>query len=256
MPIHAKTNLYPGVNAHLNSFLQRPGNGWGSFHHGHVEHLREAVEQCLPETYYADNDRSLQIRGQGLGRITLDNEDNYLRSVVVYQIDKGILPGKPITRIELLSPANKPGCHYHEAYMNKRAEVLRGGMPLVEIDYLDHTKPLLPQIPSYRDGAPGAYPYTVLISNPHQPVEALTLRIKRFGVCEPIPTIPIPVAGIEDVLLDLGAVYNHTLESRRAWVNVVDYAAEPPAFDRYRPDDQAKIRALLEGIRREHKEVP
>jgi hypothetical protein len=293
MPIHAKTNLYPGVNAHLNSFLQQPRGNWTSFHHGHIEHLRDAIEQALPQNYYADSERSLQIRGQGLWNDldvniqpdvtifgtgtaspsgaraaqampestltlslwdTLENDDDYLTSIVVYQVDAGFPPGKPLTRIEVLSPANKPGSSYHRAYMYKRAEALRSGIALVEIDYLDQTKPLLPQIPSYRDGVIGAYPYMVLIANPHEPVEERTLRIDRFGVTEALPIVSIPVAGIEDISLDLGAVYNRTIESRRAWINAVDYATDPVDFDRYHPDDQARIRALLEAIRRERGE--
>lgn len=32
MAICTPLNLYPGVNAHLNSFLQSEGGGWESFH--------------------------------------------------------------------------------------------------------------------------------------------------------------------------------------------------------------------------------
>jgi hypothetical protein len=37
----------------------------------------------------------------------------------------------------------------------------------------------------------------------------------------------------------------------RLFQMVVDYAEDPPNFDRYTPEDQAKIRALLDGIRKQ-----
>jgi hypothetical protein len=40
MPIHSNHNLYPGVNAHLNSLLQQKNGRWQSFHGAHIEHLQ------------------------------------------------------------------------------------------------------------------------------------------------------------------------------------------------------------------------
>jgi hypothetical protein len=49
MSIRSEKNLYPGINPHLNSFLQQKGGGWQSFHKDYITYLREALDVLLPE---------------------------------------------------------------------------------------------------------------------------------------------------------------------------------------------------------------
>jgi hypothetical protein len=180
-------NRYPGVNPHLNSFLQSEGGGWESFHARHVIDIASALDNLLPDNYYAIAEKSLQISELGFGSesrrtrpdisifqrgelsvtptyssaatsptitlplaYVLEDEDDYLTSVVIYEIEGGRFPGIPVTRIELLSPANKMPHAYYRQYLIKRLETLRGGLCLVEVDYLHETRPVITKLPDCR----------------------------------------------------------------------------------------------------------
>ena len=76
-------------------------------------------------------------------------EEETLTGLVIYQAGEGSVLGRPITRIELLSPANKPPGSHHEQYMVKRLETLKSGLRLVELDYLHESHPVIQALPSY-----------------------------------------------------------------------------------------------------------
>ncbi len=67
MVLRSRTNPYPGINIHLNSFLQAYPDEWVSFHSGHLTNLREYLDRNLPENYYAKSESSLQIGGFDAG---------------------------------------------------------------------------------------------------------------------------------------------------------------------------------------------
>lgn len=288
MPLHAPHNLYPGINAHLNSLLQQPDGGWQSFHGAHIEHLQEAIEALLPPNYYADSEQSLQISSASfelwtekrikpditiyqteqassytatlpaaasaptlelpLWEIVADEED-YLKSVVIYRVEGDSALETPVTRIELISPANKPPHSYHRQYLASRLDTLRAGIALVEIDYIHQRRPVLPALPPYSTDDPLSYPYMVLTSNPRKPEGSGSFQLYGIGALAPLPNVTIPLLNDEVIVLDLGQVYNRTYDSRRRYRLRVDYANDPPDFDFYRPDDRAAIRALLETLR-------
>jgi hypothetical protein len=288
MPIHSDKNLYPGINAHLNSFLQQEDGGWESFHADHIGQLRQALDAVLPSNYYAVSEKSLQVSETGLNAesshrtrpdITvfkthsssifsgspasaptatlplsdvLDEEDDYLSSIVIFEFESGKLPGRPVTRIELLSPANKPGNAYYRQYIAKRRATLQAELCLVEIDYLHETRPLLHQFPSYPDGEQGAFPYLVLVSDPRPKLQEGHLDFYGVSVDKSLPLVNIPLAGNDRIVLNLNEAYQKTFENTRLYRLVVDYAEEPVHFERYLPDDQMKIRSLLDDIRRAH----
>src|SRR5262245_52000420 len=62
MEIYSETNLYPGINPHLNSALQRPWGGWQSFHTYQIIDLDRILNEILPQPYYAKPEESIQIR--------------------------------------------------------------------------------------------------------------------------------------------------------------------------------------------------
>lgn len=288
--IHSDKNLFPGVNPHLNSFLQAEDGGWESFHADHIVHLRMALDEALPLNYYSITEKSLQISAYYLDEelqhrhqpditvyqrskaapatptltatapaITLPlagefpDEEDYFTAVMIYRIEGGKLPGNAVTRIELLSPANKPSGSYYRQYLVKRREALRSELSLVEIDYLHETRPISPSLPSYPDNHQDASPYIILVSDPHPSWHEGQMRTYPFGVTEPLPIVEIPLAGMDTVVLNFGLVYNRTIESSRIFRFIVDYEQEPVNFERYNNADQERIRQHITAIATQQK---
>lgn len=281
MAISFKTNPYPGVDAHLNSFLQQDGGGWESFHSVQIAHLYEMLDSTLPPNYYVAAEKSLQIGALGFDHETSrryrpdlaiyqqaasetlspflattptatlplvevqDEDENTYTSIVIYETQEGKYPGKPVTWIEILSPANKPPGSAAVQYSLKRRQTLRSGLALVEIDYLHQSRPVNPLLPSYADGDEGAYPYMVLISTPADE----QVEFYGFQIDSVLPKIPIPLAGKERTEIDFGLLYRQTA-AHRIFRIVVDYEKDPINFERYKSEDQAKIRAIIEEARR------
>jgi Protein of unknown function (DUF4058) len=287
MPIYSDENLYPGINAHLNSFLQNEAGGWRSFHSIYITYLFEAVEAVLPPGYFTLPEKSLQISqdapsGSGKpstttpditiyrGRVSsgkstsatltasspvttipimdLYTDEDYLTGLIIYQAGESSPIGRPITRVELLSPANKPsGAHYLN-YIRKRHETLQSALRLVEVDYLHESRPISNALPSYADREPDAYPYTILVSDPRPSVEKGYTEVYGIGVDEKLPNVRIPLAGADEFVLDFGAVYNRTFATSRLFHTVADYEQEPVHFERYTEADRERIRDRLKII--------
>ena len=289
--MHAEQNLYPGVNPHLNSFLQQPDGGWESFHARFISLLTDSVEAALPDAYYAIEEKSLQIMvlyadetpaqrpsrttpdvvifrvGEGGHRevvtaplgatmtptLTLSVEETFVEedsptSVMIYRLKDGKVPGEPVTRLELLSPGNKPGGAHYAQYLAKRQYTLRTGIRLVEIDFLHETPPLLRQIPNYAAQDSGAKAYNVLVSNPHPDLSQGKTDIFTFGVSDHIPSLDVPLTETQHITVDFGAVYNQTVASRRLFYTLADYAQTPINFGRYTDADQAWIKEFMAQI--------
>lgn len=116
---HRTTNPYAGINAHHLSWLQNEADVWVSFHAAHIGHIKEFLRESLPEGYIARLEQSLQIRRfeavldapapmlRVVVEDTLPDAEDYATAVMVYQVEGDKL-GRPVTRIELLSPSNKP----------------------------------------------------------------------------------------------------------------------------------------------------
>jgi hypothetical protein len=274
-------NPYPGINAHLNSFLLQKGGGWEAFHRRHVDEIAQQLDRDLSDDYYAVAEKSLQLsEGINIGHRAVPdvllfqvadrqpaptghavatapsatlalsdvievNED-YLSAVVVYQIQEGQYPGRPITRIELLSPANMPAGSHHQKYMAKRLQTLQAGLALIEIDYLHTHPPILSAIPAYP--AENAVPYTILISDPRPTLSEGRLDIYGFGVLDPIPTVPVPLADDDRLPFDLNTVYHDTFGSLKIYRMVLDYAHEPADLAAYRPEDRQRLRQFMAEI--------
>jgi len=281
MPIHLRENQYRGVNAHLHSFLQsEPGGWWETFHSSHVAHIRDSLDVILPAGYYALNEKSLQIdryevegpsskhrldvivystpmRIQATSSATaasptatipvtetLSDED-FLTSVVIYR-GESIENIKPVTRIELLSPSNKPPISNYQKYLAKRDEPLLSGINIVEIDYLHQTRSPIKKLPSYPDLEQGATPYAILVSTPHPTLAEGTTSIYAFRVDDSIPTVVIPLAGEDAIEADLGAVYNRTFFDNKFYGEIaVDYEQKPLKFTTYEEEDQRRIEARM-----------
>jgi hypothetical protein len=271
------------VNAHLHSYFQQEG-GWESFHAVHIVHLLEAVQELLPIGYRAFAEKSLQLSifdtntgeserthikpdvsvwserltpvfsdpydlglSSPLEVLTLEEtlvEPEYLRAVVIVQ-GESFGRYKPITRIELLSPANKPPGSHASRYQVSRTETLLSGIHMVEIDYLHERRFPVERVPSYPDRKPGSLPYNFLVSFGER--EDRAGQVLRFGclVDEKIPPIPIPLMhGV--VNLGLNGVYKRTFGSNPAYgEDIVDYAQPPLGMETYSEGDQARIRQIM-----------
>jgi hypothetical protein len=171
-------------------------------------------------------------------------EEEIITSLIIYSAN-----GTPVTRIELLSPANKPPGSHADTYRDKRRDTLRAGLRLVEIDYLHSRAPADERLPSYTDGDPGSTPYAILISDPRPSLSEGMMRVYGFGVLDPLPVIDIPLDGSDTVRLDFGSLYQETFSSRQLFYEIrTDYSREPVAIDSFHPDDQERIRAYMARI--------
>lgn len=283
MPIVTLKNQYQGVNAHLHSQFQSTDvlSTWTGFHSDFITYLVAALNRVLPRRYRAVSEQSLQVviaSGQSSTRVpdatvyrhhdgaplaalavptatwettiaeTLAAEEPFVPAAVIYEqtLEPRHHPllGTPVTRIELLSRANKQGGSHYSAYLKGRQEALRGGLPLVEIDLLHESASPIVGMPRYPEGG---YPYHITVSDPRQPAEPGQVRDYGFGVDEPIPAVPVPLAGDDAVLADYGAVYARTFGDGR-WGQQVDYEVAPPRMETYAPADQQRIVARMAAI--------
>jgi len=62
MAIQSATNLYPGINPHLNSALQQRGGGWKSFHTASLLYLFDVLDLTLPVAYSVRPEDSIQVK--------------------------------------------------------------------------------------------------------------------------------------------------------------------------------------------------
>lgn len=260
MPIRSPKNLYPGINPHLNSFLQSDEGSWESFHAELIIQLRRFLDENLPAGYLALAEKSLQVSEiipsgaaafaptQVLPLSQTVEEEELLTSIVIYQVGEEAPYGRPVTRIEVLSPANKPGGSHYSRYRVKRIETLQSGLRLVEIDYLHESRPIITTLPSYTDRENGAYPYTILVTDPRPSFEKGQIFVYGVGVLMPLPKVNIPLAGVDSTVVDFGTVYHQVYESLRLVQVVVDYSVEPVNFHRYAEADQQLIRDKMAAI--------
>lgn len=286
MALHFPDNRYPGVNAHLNSYLQQPVGLWSSFHATFVVVLARRLDQTLPPNYFAVPEQGLQITLQGAE--TLQQKGTYpnvgvlrqmegvrstagaavtapIAEIPLMEVDE-LLPDDEtratrvslyrstadapqlVTAIELLSKANKSGT-YHPVYLSKRRNLLSSGVNLLEIDLLHETRPVIQRIPSYADDADGAFPHNIIVSRPTPDVQSGKMMWYAATVAQALPTIPLPLLAAESVACDLQGVYNSAFSDLRYFSQLVDYETLPVHFERYSEADQASIKSILDGIR-------
>jgi hypothetical protein len=174
--------------------------------------------------------------------------ESYLRAIHIYEVDtsKARRLGKPVCHIEILSPTNKPPNSGYWAYIAKREQLLRGGVNLVEVDFLHESPSPLQNLPIYPDQVPYASPYYIAISVPAPSLKEGEMAVYNLGIDEAIPVIHVPLRPPDFIPVDFGGVYTQTYEA--LYSKMVDYAEVPEHFDRYHPADQAKIRALMQRV--------
>ena len=270
----------------MQSALQRSGGGWESFHAAHITHLTEAMDSVLPVGYYVLNEKSLQLstfnletEEKGISRTRPDLgifqdqpstgaqpattasspaltlpiiktvlEEDPLESVIIYRAESptDIIP---VTRIEVLSMGNKPGGAHYPQYTAKRNQTLDSGINLIEIDYLHEARSPAWGLSSYPDHEEGAFPYTILVSNPHPSITQGRMEVYGFYVDQPLEPITIPLAGTDTIIVNFNEVYNITFSRNRYYgTRIVDYEQLPLRFETYTPADQERIKARMQAV--------
>jgi hypothetical protein len=283
MPLHLRKNQYRGVNAHLQSYFQTHG-GWSSFHARYIVYLGDHLSERLPPGYLVDVEKSLQIKeyhpdtGERLRRPepdltiyqrspsdkifttspmseatmvqpileTLDfNEDLYEVALVVYEVMDDSALGRPVTRIEVLSPTNKAGGDGYTQYLEKRYMTLKTGLCLVEIDFLHETRSPIKGLPRYPHQA-DSHPYNITISNPSPSLDTGLAVTFGFDVDQEVPAIAIPLSGQMSKELQFGDVYHQTYNTHEAYSVRADYEQLPERFEMYSLADQERIRTVMQ----------
>jgi hypothetical protein len=283
-----RENPYPGVNTHLNSFLQQDGGGWESFHAVMIMALFDLLDAALPPHYYALAEKSLQLSALTLDTNVQRNrpdvtvfrssfftpgtpkspgiiaapfavlpldlpspvEEGVVRAIVIYHTHSSHTPGMPVTRLEVLSPANKPNGSYHHRYLENRRDVFRSGVNLVELDLLHQQRPIIDTIPAYGHDPEKSYPSLILVSIPFAENHDGYTEAYGTRILEPLPKINIPLQQPEIVPLDFNEVYQTSFRRfGRFAALTLDYADDPPNFDQYTPQDQKAISDFLEQVR-------
>ncbi len=253
-----RKNLYQGVNAHLMSRLQcEPDHR--AFYTVFLVKLMLTLNKFLPDHYRAKLDDGV-CSSPGLshnGRFYPTNTKSRFDEVLTAEPDLyvpvmeaeetplAVLIGeinrfRTVTRIELLSPREKTLEEKRTNYREKRLQVLRSGIALVEIDLLHETRPILYSLPRYPADA-GAMAYYIAVTDPRTSDKT---AIYRFGVNQPIPVINIPMLYGAMLPYDIDRVYQETFEEGR-FGEEVEYRHDPPHMNTYSPPDQQKIREVM-----------
>jgi hypothetical protein len=178
----------------------------------------------------------------------IDDPEDYFTAAVIYEIGKESGIDKAVTRIELLSPSNKPSGSGYGLYREKRVITLVNKIVMVEIDYLHESPPANDLIPNYVKRAPHSYPYSVSVTEPRPSLREGELRIYGFDVDAPMPIIDIPLSGEDVVTVDFGKVYDQTYGSLGFYSYRVDYAQHPVYFETYADEDQARIEVRMNAV--------
>jgi Protein of unknown function (DUF4058) len=160
-------------------------------------------------------------------------------------------PDEPIVWIELLSPSNKPRGRHFETYEEKRRLLLETGIVFLEIDYLHQSPPMYQtkEIADYTRHAAGAYPYRMMLFDPHPDILDGKARVVEFAVDHPIPTLTIPLSGEDQLRFDFGIPYKKTFEEM-FYGSRFDYSQLPLKFDSYSEFDQQRIASRMLWIKR------
>ncbi|MBZ0305343.1 MAG: DUF4058 family protein, partial [Anaerolineae bacterium] len=201
-----RKNLYRGVNAHLMSCLQGEPE-YRAFYTVFLVKLMLSLNSFLPDHYRARlDDGACPSVSSHNGRFYPGGIKTNFDEVLVAQPDFYVPVAKaeasplavvigeinnsrPVTRIELLSPREKTLEGNRTDYREKRMQVLRSGVALVEIDLLHETRPMLYSLPRYPTD-PGSMAYYIAVTDPRTSDKT---AIYRFGINQPIPVINLPM---------------------------------------------------------------
>ncbi len=184
---------------------------------------------------------------QPLAETLTITDESFYSSVVIYEQQDDKSFGKPIIRLEVLSPTNKASGQGYFQYTDKRYAALKSGLRLIEIDYLHESPSPINGIPIYPK-QDASFPYSITISDPIPSLQEGISETYEFAVDESIPKLEIPLSESDLLSLDFGAVYNRTFRKLQVYSYLVDYEQLPVHFERYSPSDQERIKQRIQAV--------
>lgn len=253
---------FPGVDPYIES-----SGRWGDFHGGMVAAMRGALNERLPEGYAAEIELYIWFHEPDARQRRQTGPDVYVTSSrrgskggarstggsatassfrtlafpsVVRRKHKYVRvvdleSNRVVTVIELLSPSNKAAGEDRDAYLNKRSETLAAGINLVEIDLLRGGRRL-----PLSEPAPEVQDYYVLVCRAW---EFPRFAFQTFGLREPLPEIPIPLApDVKDIVLPLKPCADRAYDEGK-YLPRLPYAQ--PLSPSLRKGDSAWVRQVL-----------
>jgi len=187
-----------------------------------------------------------------LSAITLLDEDYTLMSIAIYsQAEQH--EGRPVARIELISPSNTRHQSNFAEYRKKRIDTLMAGIRVVEIDYLHQYHGTIERVVQSGQTQVQTHRSTYLLNvfDPYPTFDQGMITVSPFSVNEPVPALVIPLVDADQTDFDINTAYQNTFNSQDYFHNLLDYSELPLAFDTYSPADQQRIRTRMEAIRTE-----
>ncbi|MCQ3929165.1 MAG: hypothetical protein DPW16_01800 [Chloroflexi bacterium] len=177
-----------------------------------------------------------------------DDEGITLAATAIYQVTGHETLGKPVTRIELLSPSNKHGGSGEIGYQQNRTTALRTGTSLIELDFLHQSVSPLASMPAY-PSAPDSHAYTIAVTDGRHHINPnLTTLVYLLDVDTPLPShVQVPLSGNARIEFDFNAVYHYTFEVGR-WGKHLDYTELPRKFETYSLTDQDRIKQVMQRV--------
>jgi hypothetical protein len=185
---------------------------WGDFHHGLIDEIDRVLSAQVPEKYlvrvglrsYLTLTRpepkpvrsSASQPASDAGAMTMQAfvvEEHRETFIKIYEVEP---ERRLVTRIEVLSPANKRRkSKGRRLYLRKRQSLLLGSANLVEIDLLRGGE-RMPMMGAWPDS-----PYTLLVCREQR---APSCKVWPAHYREPLPTLPIPLSYPDpDIRIDL-----------------------------------------------------
>jgi hypothetical protein len=262
---------FPG----MDPWLEHPDR-WPDVHNSLITAIRDALAPLvLPRYFVRVESRTTVLTGLDVGRVYRPGVSIHATELgakarapgvavlerpeikpyhVVLPIEEEIeepflaiqeLPGrKLVTVVEILSPANKKTTDARKDYLDKRSDLIRSKVSLVEIDLLRAGEPM-PVI-----NPPASSDYRIMICRAGR-LKSAALYV--FSWTNPIPPIPIPLLPTDvEPTLDLNAVL-HALIDRARYDLVIDYHRPPePALRR---EDESWAATIIAGAKGEAREI-
>jgi hypothetical protein len=213
---------------------------WHSLHNAWATFLASALNQKLPERYFAEPNVQFGIEidvatfeehGDAGGSGWTPSEPTQtipfalttdIVEVAVYNQDAGpVLAGA----IELVSPANKDRPDQREAFLSKCETYLRQGVGLVIVDVVTERRANFHDDLLTRLNETGAVRLNGdLYASAYRPIQreaqtSLAIWQEVLAVGRPLPTLPLWLRGVFCVPVELDATYERTCAELRVAVN-------------------------------------
>ena len=202
-------SLFPGMDPYLEQH-------WGDVHQAFVTYLRDSLQPRLPSELRARMEERVYIDYFLIDIRVEPRTESYIE---VIDVRSG---HRVITSIEVISPTNKRTGDGRRLYLDKRQDMMRGGVNLVEIDLLRDGETLLPagdsQVSPTQNRA-----YLVWIWRATDPDH---LAVHRIPLRARLPVIQIPLRPEDaDASSDLQEILDQCY--RNGGYDDIDYSCPP-----------------------------